>query len=105
MSEPLLLHPSELAYVFSYMRVGGIVGWGSALFTPPPGGADAFYRDGLARLRKAGRILPGKQPGRFRIDEAVSRIAYGFPHDMIASPDVGRLIDGQTVIEKPFRPH
>ena len=75
MSEPLLLHPSELAYVFSYMRVGGIVGWGSALFTPPPGGADAFYRDGLARLRRAGRVLPGKQPGRFRIDEAVSRIA------------------------------
>ncbi len=37
--------------------------------------------------------------------EAVSQIAYGFPHDMIASPDVGPLIDGQTVIEKPFRPH
>jgi aryl-alcohol dehydrogenase-like predicted oxidoreductase len=41
---------------------------------------------------------------RARLD-TVSRIAYGFPHDMLTSPDVGRLIGGKTEVEWPGRPH
>lgn len=37
--------------------------------------------------------------------EAVSRVPLGFPHGMLASPEVGQLIDGQAVVEWPQRPH
>ena len=67
-------HPAELAYLFSYLRVQGIIGWGADPFTPPPGQEDAFYGDGRDRLLRNGRILPGKQPGRHRFADATSKL-------------------------------
>lgn len=67
-------HPAELAYLFSYLRVQGILGWGAAPFTAPPGQEDAFLADGLARLQRNRRLVPGKQAGRQRFAEATSRL-------------------------------
>lgn len=68
------LHPSELAYIFTYMKVGSVIGWGSELFAPP-GDPDAWAGDGLERLRATGRLVEGKQPGRFRFSPAFLDIA------------------------------
>ena len=66
-------HPAELATVLSYMRVNAVIGWGP--LAPPEGDSAAFYNDGTQRLQRAGRLLPGKQEGRYRFAEATSRIA------------------------------
>src|SRR5262245_53060870 len=67
-------HPAELAYLFSYLRVQGIIGWGADPFTPPRGREDAFYGEGRDRLLRNSRILPGKQPGRHRFADATARL-------------------------------
>ncbi|MCI0682127.1 MAG: hypothetical protein L0Y71_08485 [Gemmataceae bacterium] len=67
-------HPAELAYLFSYLRVKGIIGWGPEPFTPPPGREDAFYGDGRDRLLRNQRILQGKQPGRHRFADATAQL-------------------------------
>ena len=67
-------HPTELAYLFSYLRVQGIIGWGADPFTPPPGRHDAFYGEGRDRLLRNKRILPGKQPGRHRFADATAQL-------------------------------
>ena len=59
------MHPSELAYVFSYAQTADIVGWGRDPFLPGPdteGDPKAWYADGAARLEAAGRLIetPGK---------------------------------------------
>lgn len=74
MPEPQTYHPAELSYLFSYLRVQGIIGWGAEPFTPPQGKADAFYGDGLARLQRNKRLVPGKQPGRHRFADATSKL-------------------------------
>jgi hypothetical protein len=74
MPEPQIYHPAELAYLFSYLRVQGILGWGAEPFTPPKGKDDAFYGDGLARLQRNRRLVPGKQSGRHRFTDATSRL-------------------------------
>ncbi len=75
MDQPLELHPSELAYIFSYMHVGTVIGWGTEPFAPPRGLADPWYTQGRDRLLRAGRLVPGKQPGRHRFSEPMLRIA------------------------------
>jgi len=75
MAKTSYYHPTELAYVLSYMRVKSIIGWGPEPFTPPPGLEDPFYADGLARLQRTARLVPGKQPGRYRFAEETSQIA------------------------------
>ena len=67
-------HPTELAYLFSYLRVKGILGWGAAPFTPPPGQEDAFYGEGRDLLLGNQRILPGNQPGRHRFADATVKL-------------------------------
>lgn len=67
-------HPTELAYLFSYLRVKGIIGWGADPFTPPPGQHDAFYGEGRDRLLANQRILPGNQPGRHRFADATAML-------------------------------
>jgi hypothetical protein len=67
-------HPTELAYLFSYLRVQGILGWGAEPFTPPRGQEDAFYGEGRDRLLRNQRILPGKQPGRHRFADATAKL-------------------------------
>lgn len=74
MADTTSYHPAELAYLFSYLRVQGIMGWGAEPFAPPKGGADAFYGDGLARLQRNKRLVPGKQAGRHRFADATSRL-------------------------------
>jgi len=67
-------HPTELAYLFSYLRVQGIIGWGADPFTPPRGQEDAFYGSGRDRLVRNRRLIPGKQPGRFRFADATAKL-------------------------------
>src|SRR5262245_15200945 len=67
-------HPAELAYLFSYLRVQGIIGWGADPFTPPRGQEDAFYGEGRDRLLRNQRILPGKQPGRHRFADTTAKL-------------------------------
>lgn len=75
MSNTTSFHPAELAYILSYLKVNALIGWGADPFTPPRGHANAFYADGLARLTRAKRLLPGKQPGRHRFSDEAARIA------------------------------
>ncbi|KIN61132.1 hypothetical protein Z945_2117 [Sulfitobacter noctilucae] len=54
------LHPSELALLFSFAKVTEIVGWGDAPFQPGADGTGdmaAWYADGTARLKAAGRLV------------------------------------------------
>lgn len=78
-------HPSELAYLLSYESVDTVIGWGPSPFAPPKGGKDAFYEGAIARLTKAMRLLPGKQPGRYRFSDEAKLIS-------------GALADPQIVI-------
>lgn len=77
MSEPLNLHPAELAYVFSYMKVGTVIGWGPKAFLPPGGGEadDAWYTIGRDRLLADGRLVAGKEAGRHRFTDEMLAIA------------------------------
>jgi hypothetical protein len=74
MATAISYHPAELAYLFSYLRVESIIGWGADPFTPPPGKEDAFLGDGHDRLLRNQRLLPGKQPGRFRFADATAQL-------------------------------
>jgi hypothetical protein len=77
-------HPTELAYLFSYLKVKGILGWGPDPFAPPPGQEDAFYGEGRDRLLRHGRILPGKQPGRHRFADATAKLGVTLSDPQIA---------------------
>src|SRR4029078_3021792 len=66
-----------------YMKVKGIIGWGAEPFTPPPGMHDPFYAEGRTRLERAARLLPDKQPGRYRFSDDTSKIA-----ESLADPDI-----------------
>lgn len=75
MSEPISIHPTELAYALSYMKVNALVGWGREHFTPPvKTRAEAFFAEGMARLKSARRLLPGKQAGLFRFAPEFSKL-------------------------------
>lgn len=51
------LHPSELAYAFSYAGVSEIIGWGSAPFLPTSDAeAPTWLTTGEARMLEAGRL-------------------------------------------------
>ncbi|GMG82689.1 hypothetical protein LNKW23_19020 [Paralimibaculum aggregatum] len=71
------LHPSELAYAFSYSRTEAVIGWGSAPFLPEPG-ADGdpadWLLDGEARLRAAGRLTGTPEAGLNFTEEMASAI-------------------------------
>jgi len=69
MGESIELHPAELAYVFSYLKAAKVVGWGAEPFRPR-GDEDEWFRTGRDRLQASGRLVPGKQPGRWRFAEA-----------------------------------
>jgi hypothetical protein len=84
MKEPLLFHPAELAYALSYLNVKAVIGWGPEPFTPPKGKSDAFYANGLARLKRNKRLLPGKQAGRFRFSDEMSQIFATLADPLIA---------------------
>ncbi len=54
------MHPSELAYAFSYAETVDIVGWGRDPFLPGPdteGDPKAWFADGAARMTAAGRLV------------------------------------------------
>lgn len=75
MSEPISIHPTELAYALSYVKANTLVGWGKEHFTPPAKtSADAFFSEGMARLKRARRLLPGKQAGLFRFSADFSKL-------------------------------
>jgi hypothetical protein len=72
---PLTLTAAELAYVFSYLRAGAVIGWPAETFAPPAGNPDPFFaagRDGLLAKRL---IRPDRQPGRHRFDDDFVRWA------------------------------
>ncbi len=77
------LHPSELAYVFSYSRTEAVIGWGSAPFLPA-GEADGDLADWLdrggARLAAAGRLTGTPETGlNFTDDMAQAVLALADP--------------------------
>jgi hypothetical protein len=75
MANPTSYRPSELAYLLSYLSVNTVIGWGAGPFTPPKGGENGFWDDAIARLTEAKRLLPGKQPGRYRFSDDAMRVA------------------------------
>jgi len=53
------IHPSELAYAFSYSETVDVIGWGRDPFLPTTqadGDPKNWYADGAARLAAAGRL-------------------------------------------------
>jgi hypothetical protein len=69
------IHPSELAYAFSYAKTEQITGWGDKPFLPP---ADAeeqanWLIDGEERLARAGRLIGTSETG-FNFAEEMSSI-------------------------------
>ncbi|HMO07104.1 MAG TPA: hypothetical protein PKD10_05575 [Paracoccaceae bacterium] len=60
------IHPSEIAYGFSYARVSDVVGWGIGPFLPPTpedGPLDAWLIGGEDRLIAAGRLTGAREAG------------------------------------------
>lgn len=60
------VHPSELAYAFSYARAEAIIGWGSAPFLParPEDGDPAdWLAAGETRMLAAGRLVGSSETG------------------------------------------
>lgn len=54
------IHPSELAYAFSYSETVDVIGWGRDPFLPTSeadGDPKNWYADGAARLSAAGRLI------------------------------------------------
>ena len=54
------MHPSELAYAFSYSKAVDVVGWGRDPFLPSTeadGDPKRWYADGAARMAEAGHLI------------------------------------------------
>ncbi|MEM7089360.1 MAG: hypothetical protein AAF496_07265, partial [Pseudomonadota bacterium] len=61
-----LMHPSELAYAFSFTRTQRINGWDEDSFLPAgDAGTDpvTWLTEGETRLREAGRLVDGSEAG------------------------------------------
>ncbi len=83
MGNPTAYHPTELAYVLSYVGASALIGWGAGPFTPSSGHSDAFFEEGLERLKRTHRLLPGKQAGRYRFSDETARLA-----GTLANPEI-----------------
>ncbi len=57
------IHPSELAYAFSYAKVDSIIGWGDTPFQPEDVDAADWAKEGEERLRAAGRLVGDTEAG------------------------------------------
>ena len=98
MAKTTSFHPTELAYVLSYLRVNALIGWGTGPFAPPPGRADAYYGDGLTRLKRVKRLLPGEQPGRYRFSEETSQLAVTLADPQMVLVTHRRMGDGVRIL-------
>ncbi len=73
----ITMHPSELAYAFSYSETTDIVGWGRDPFLPTTeadGDPKRWYADGAARLAEAGRLIGTEEDGLNFTDEVTSAV-------------------------------
>ncbi|NOR60927.1 MAG: hypothetical protein GQ535_00340 [Rhodobacteraceae bacterium] len=73
----ITMHPSELAYAFSYSETVDVVGWGRDPFLPTTeadGDPKTWYADGAARLSEAGRLVETPDKGLNFTDEVVSAV-------------------------------
>ncbi|HIP23925.1 MAG TPA: hypothetical protein EYG79_10090 [Rhodobacteraceae bacterium] len=71
------IHPSELAYAFSYSETVDIVGWGRDPFLPTTeadGDPKRWYADGAARLSAAGRLTETPEKGLNFSDEMTAAV-------------------------------
>lgn len=71
------MHPSELAYAFSYSKTGAVIGWGRDPFQPTTeadGDAKDWFARGAARLLSAGRLVEKPGEGVTFTDEMTSTI-------------------------------
>lgn len=67
------LHPSELAYAFSYSKTEDVIGWGAEPFLPEGDPAD-WYRQGEERLVAAGRLAGEPDEGLTFTDDMTSAV-------------------------------
>jgi hypothetical protein len=114
MTDAPTMHPAELSYVFSYLKTGVVVGWGAEPFAAPTTDADAWFETGRDRLTKSGRLVPGKQKGRHRFSDEVTRIAATLSDPQIViltqRREVGGVrtmthhLSGKVVVEATRRP-
>jgi len=91
-------HPAEIACALSFVGAKTVIGWGAELFTPSRGRADAFFNDGIARLKKSKRLLLGKQPGHHRLAEETSRLATTLADPQIVLVTHRREGDGARIL-------
>ncbi|MEO9682108.1 MAG: hypothetical protein ABJF86_04870 [Tateyamaria sp.] len=66
------LHPSELAYAFSWSKSEALIGWGSGPFRAKSDAPDAlseWYQQGAERLKQSGHLLL-EEDGSFAFEEA-----------------------------------
>ncbi len=94
------LHPSELAYAFSYTKTAEVIGWGREVFLPsgPDDGHPAdWYAKGEERLRAAGRLLGAPEEGLRFTDAMTSAVL------ALASP--GIVLVAQRRAEGGVRTH
>jgi len=73
----ITMHPSELAYAFSYSETTDIIGWGRDPFLPTTeadGDPKRWYADGAARLAEAGRLKGTEEEGLNFTDEVTSAV-------------------------------
>ena len=71
------MHPSELAYAFSYSKTVDVVGWGRDPFLPTAeadGDPKDWYPEGEARLSAAGRLTGTPDKGANFTDEVTSAV-------------------------------
>lgn len=71
------LHPSELAYAFSYSETVDVIGWGRTPFLPTSeadGDPKRWYVEGAARLSAAGRLIETPDKGLNFTDDITAAV-------------------------------
>ncbi len=71
------IHPSELAYAFSYTKTAEVIGWGREPFLPAGNGAGdpaGWYSEGEERLLAAGRLVGRPETGLNFTEEMTSAL-------------------------------
>jgi len=92
------MHPSELAYAFSYSKTVDVVGWGSDPFKPDGDDARAWYANGAARLVEIERLIDTEEGRKFTEGVTTAVLALADPMVvLLAERKVGDGLRRMTV--------